>query len=55
MQNILRVLLLILLTPSAYAADAQATAPTGNACMILTAWDATILASTPARTTGFGL
>ena len=55
MKSILGVSLLILLMPSAYAAELPGDSADGSACMTLTAWDATILASTPARTDAFGL
>jgi len=54
MKSILGVSLLILLMPSAYAAALPGpTAPKGSACMTPTAWDATTLASIPARTDSF--
>ena len=56
MKSILCVSLLIVLMPSAYAAELPGDSADGKLSrMTLTAWDATILASTPARTTSFGL
>ena len=55
MKSILGVSLLILLMPSASPPHCRATAPTGSACMMLTARDATTLPSTPARTDSLGL
>ena len=55
MKSILCVSLLILLMPSAYAAELPGHSAEGSSCMTLTAWDATTLASTPARTDAFGL
>ena len=56
MKGILCLSLLILLMPSAYAAELPGDSAEGEAsCMTLTAWDATTLASTPTRTDAFGL
>ena len=53
LQSLLSALQLIALVIS--PSGCPATASTGSACMTLTAWDATILASTPARTNSFSL
>jgi hypothetical protein len=53
MKNIMGVSLLILLIPSAYAAALPGDSAEGK--RFPTAWDATTLASTPARTDSFSL
>ena len=53
MKSILCVSLLIL--PSAYAAELPGDSADGSFLHDVTAWDATTLASTPARTDAFGL
>ena len=55
MKSVLCLSLLILLMPSAYAAELPGNSADGNVMRTLTAWDATTLAFTPARTDAFGL
>ena len=55
MKSILCVSLLILLMPSSAYAELPGDSADGKRLVTLTAWDATILASTPARTDSLGL